>query len=96
MKPHLNYSVKNMLQEGADAPDLKVDLNFKGMEDFEPENVAKQVKPLKELLALRERLSDLRGKLQGNDKLEDLLLETVNNTEKMNKLKDEIKETPNA
>ena len=60
------------------------------MEDFEPANVAKQVKPLKELLDLRTRLSNLRGSLQGNDKLEELLLEAVGNTEKLDKLKGEI------
>ena len=60
------------------------------MDDFEPENVARQVKPLKELLDLRTRLSDLRGTLQGNDKLEELLLEAVGNTEKLDKLKGEI------
>jgi len=91
MKPHLAFGVTNKLAENADAPDLKVDLHFKSMDDFEPENVARQVKPLRELLDLRTKLSDLRGSLQGNDKLEELLLETVNNTEKMKKLKDEVK-----
>jgi type VI secretion system protein ImpB len=60
------------------------------MDDFEPENVAKQVKPLKELLDLRTRLADLRGSLQGNDKLEELLLEAVGNTEKLAKIKGEM------
>src|ERR1700693_100870 len=46
MKPHLAFSVENKLAESADAPQLKVDLHFKNMDDFEPENVAKQVKPL--------------------------------------------------
>src|SRR5947208_3383022 len=90
MKPHLAFGVTNKLAENADAPDLKVDLHFKSMDDFEPENVARQVKPLRELLDLRTKLSDLRGSLQGNDKLEELLLETVNNTEKMGKLKGEL------
>ena len=91
MKPHLSYSVENKLSDEPDAPNLKVDLNFKSMEDFEPENVARQVKPLKELLDLRQRLSDLRGSLQGNDKLEELLLDAVGNNDKLNKLKGEIK-----
>jgi len=91
MKPHLAFSVENKLSDEPDAPNLKVDLNFKSMEDFEPENVARQVKPLKELLDLRQRLSDLRGSLQGNDKLEELLLEAVGNTDKLDKLKGEIK-----
>jgi len=90
MKPHLSFAVENKLSEEPDAPNLKIDLKFKSMDDFEPENVARQVKPLKELLDLRTRLSDLRGSLQGNDKLEELLLEAVGNTEKLEKIKGEM------
>jgi type VI secretion system protein ImpB len=90
MKPHLAYSVENKLAEDPNAPQLRVDLQFRSLEDFEPENVAKQVKPLRELLELRTRLSDLRGSLQGNDKLEQALLEAVGNTDKLNKLKKEM------
>jgi type VI secretion system protein ImpB len=60
------------------------------MDDFSPENVAKQVKPLKDLLDLRTRLSDLRGTLQGNDKLDEMLFEAVSSTEAREKLKSEI------
>jgi type VI secretion system protein ImpB len=90
MKPHLSFAVENKLSDVPDAANLKVDLNFKKLEDFEPANVARQVGPLKELLDLRTRLSDLRGSLQGNDKLEELLLDAVGNTEKLDKLKSEI------
>lgn len=90
MKPHLSFSVENKLSEDPDAANLKVDLKFRGMDDFSPANVAKQVKPLKELLDLRTRLSDLRGSLQGNDDLDELLLDAVNNADKMKKLGDEI------
>src|ERR1041384_1806126 len=90
MKPHLSFSVENKLSDVPDAPNLKVDLSFKKLEDFEPANVARQVAPLKELLDLRTRLSDLRGSLQGNDKLDEILLETVKSEEKMNKLKAEV------
>jgi type VI secretion system protein ImpB len=90
MKPHLSFSVENKLSEESEAPNLKIDLHFKSMDDFEPENVARQVKPLKELLDLRSRLADLRGSLQGNDKLEELLLEAVGNAQKMEKLKGEM------
>jgi type VI secretion system protein ImpB len=92
LKPHLAFSVENKLSENADAPNLKVDLHFKSMDDFEPENVAKQVKPLAALLDLRTKLSDLRGSLQGNDKLEQVLLEAVGDEDKMKKLKAEIGE----
>jgi len=96
MKPHLSFAVENKLSDEPDAANLKVDLKFKSMDDFEPENVARQVPPLKQLLDLRTRLSDLRGSLQGNDKLEELLLEAVGNTEKLDKLKGEIKEGSNG
>src|SRR6266498_3843360 len=75
MKPHLAFAVENKLSEDANAPQLKVDLHFKSLDDFSPENVGRQVKPLRELMDLRTRLSDLRGSLQGNDKLEELLLD---------------------
>ena len=90
MKPHLAFNVENKLSDDPSGPQLKVDLRFKKMEDFEPGNVARQVKPLKELLDLRTRLADLRGTLQGNDKLEEVLLDAVGNTEKLDKLKSEM------
>ena len=90
MKPHLAFSVENKLSEDPEAGQIKVDLRFKSLEDFEPEQVARQVKPLKEMLDLRTKLSDLRGSLQGNDKLEELLLDAVGNTEKLAKLKGEL------
>lgn len=97
MKPHLNFSVENKLSDEPEAPNLKVDLHFKSMDDFEPENVARQVKPLKELLDLRSRLSDLRGSLQGNDALEEALLDAVGNNEKLERLKKEMeKESANG
>ena len=90
MKPHLSFAVENKLAEAADAPMLKVDLHFKSMDDFEPENVVRQVKPLSELMDLRTKLSNLRASLQGNDKLEEALLGAVGDKDKMDKLKKEI------
>jgi len=90
IKPHVAFSVDNKLSEDDNVGQLKVDLKFKSMDYFEPDKVAKQVKPLRELLDLRTRLSDLKGALQTNDKLDEVLLETVSNTEKLNKLRSEI------
>jgi type VI secretion system protein ImpB len=90
MKPHLAFAVENKLSEDPDAPKLKVDLNFKSMDDFSPEAVARQVGPLRQLLELRDRLSDLRGSMQGNDKLEELLRESVSDKDKLEKLRGEI------
>ena len=90
MKPHLAFSVENKLSEDPNAGNIKVDLNFKSLDDFAPENVARQVKPLRELLELRGRLTDLRGNLQGNDKLDELLVNTVADKDKMNQLRKEM------
>jgi type VI secretion system protein ImpB len=94
MAPHLSYSVDNKLSDDQDAGQLKVDLRFKSLEDFEPEQVAKQVKPLKELLDLRTQLSDLRGTLQSNEKLDELLMDAVTDTGKAEKLRAELGLSP--
>ena len=90
MKPHLAFTVENKLSEEADAPKLGVDLNFRSMDDFSPEAVARQVKPLRELLELRSQLADLRGSLQTNDKLDEVLQATLGDASKMDKLKAEL------
>jgi type VI secretion system protein ImpB len=90
MKPHLAFSVENKLSEDPEAPKLKVDLHFKSLDDFAPENVARQVGPLRELLELRDRLTDLRGTMQGNDKLEEVLREAVTDKDKLAKLRAEM------
>ena len=89
-KPHVSFAVDNKLSEDPNAGQLKVDLDFKSLDDFEPTQVAKQVKPLKELLDLRTKLSDLRGALQGNDKLDELLMDAAGSTEKLDRLKKEL------
>jgi type VI secretion system protein ImpB len=91
MKPHLAYSVENKLSEDPDAPKLKVDLNFRSLDDFSPDAVAKQVTPLKKLLDLRTQLSDLRGTLQTNEKLDEVLQDVVNNPEKLEQLRSSVK-----
>jgi type VI secretion system protein ImpB len=88
MSPHLAFSVENKLSK--DAGQLKVNLNFKELADFEPEQVATKIEPLKKLLDLRTNLSDLRGSLQGNDKLDEMLHDVVSNTEKRQKLSSEL------
>src|ERR1700721_4128544 len=55
-KPHLSLEVDNKLSDEADAGKIKVDLDFKSLDDFDPANVAKNVKPLRALLDLRQKL----------------------------------------
>jgi type VI secretion system protein ImpB len=90
MRPHLAFTVENKLSEDPDAGKLGIDLTFESLDDFSPERVAQQVKPLREMLELRTKLADLRGSLQGNDKLEEILQSTLSDDQKMKQLKSEM------
>jgi type VI secretion system protein ImpB len=90
MRPHLAFTVENKLSEDPEAGKLGVDLTFESLDDFSPERVAQQVKPLREMLELRTKLADLRGSLQGNDKLEEILQSTLGDEGKMKQLKAEL------
>ena len=82
--PRLNLRVDNQLKK--DGSQIGVELEFSKLEDFEPQNVVGQVEPLQRLLEIRSRLSDLRNKINGNDKFEELLEQIVRDTEKLKKI----------
>jgi type VI secretion system protein ImpB len=88
MKPRVNFAVENKLQEGGGK--LAVDVTFESLDDFSPDAVARNIAPLRELLDLRSKLADLRGSLQGNDKLEEILQSTLNDAAAMKKLEGEM------
>jgi type VI secretion system protein ImpB len=90
MKPHLAFKVDNRLSDDPEAGRLGVDLRFENLDDFSPDRVAQQIDPLRKLLELRQQLADLRGSLQGNDKLEEVLQATLSDAEKMTRLKTEL------
>ena len=90
MRPHLALMVDNKLSGGADAGKLEIDLTFRGLDDFSPEAVARQVGPLKELIALRSKLADLRGALASNEKFDTVLQETLSDAEKVRRLREEL------
>lgn len=82
--PRLAMSVPNKL--GDDSTNVAVELNFKSIDDFDPGNVAAQVPALKKLLEMRNELTQLLSKMEGNDKLESLLADVLQNTEKAKEL----------
>lgn len=88
IKPRLSYRVDNTLAN--DGSQLPVELNFKSMEDFEPQEVVRQVEPLRKLLDVRNKLADLRNKMGGNDKFEELLMDVLQNTDKLKALGEEL------
>ncbi|MET3133005.1 type VI secretion system protein ImpB [Oxalobacteraceae bacterium GrIS 1.11] len=84
IEPRAAYRVANELS--GEGGQFAVDLKFKSMADFRPESVVEQVEPLRKLLEARTKLADLRNKLAGNDKLEDILNDVLNSTEKLAEL----------
>ena len=84
--PHLEYVVENKLTP--DGGRMKVELDFKGIDDFHPGSLIQQVEPLRKLFEARQRLLDLFVKLDGNDELEGLLQEIMRNTEELQQLKE--------
>jgi type VI secretion system protein ImpB len=90
--PRLAMRVQNKLTD--ENSQLAVELNFKSMEDFDPAKIAEQVGPLKELLAMRQQLTQLLSKMEGNDKLEALLADVLANTEKATALAKEMSTPP--
>jgi type VI secretion system protein ImpB len=86
--PRLGLRVEDKLT--GSGGNLSVELNFKHIDDFEPDKVAAQVAPLKELLDMRQRLTQLLTKLEGNDKLEQMLTDILGNTEKAMALAKEL------
>jgi type VI secretion system protein ImpB len=71
--------VPNRLNE--DDTKINVELNFESMDDFQPARIAQQVTPLRKLLELRTSLANLRASLIGNEKLDNLLQEVIQNQE---------------
>jgi type VI secretion system protein ImpB len=78
MAPRLTFRVDNKLAD--DDSKMNVELKFKSLDDFHPDNVVSQVEPLRKLVEARQRLSDLLSKMDGNDRLEELLQEVIHNT----------------
>jgi type VI secretion system protein ImpB len=88
--PATSFRVQNHLSD--EGGEFAVQLQFHEMADFRPESVVQQVAPLKGLLEARTKLADLRNKLAGNDRLEDILSEVLSNTEKLESLRKTDKE----
>jgi type VI secretion system protein ImpB len=86
MKPRVALRVDNTLK--GDGSELSVELNFEKLSDFEPEAIVRQVEPLRKLLEVRGQLKDLQSRTEGNDRLEEMLNEIIDNEALRTKMKD--------
>jgi len=88
LQPQANFQVENKINDQGGK--ISVELKFESIDDFRPEAVVQQVEALRKLQEARAKLHDLRSKVAVNEKLEDILHEVLNNTEKLA----EIGQTP--
>jgi type VI secretion system protein ImpB len=88
MTPGLNMKVNNTLK--GDGSEMSVNLQFKGMDDFEPGRVAEQVPALRSLMETRNKLRDLMSKADRSEELEALLEKVLQNDDDINALKDAL------
>ena len=85
ISPRLALQVENKLTPAGGATSLE--LKFQHIDDFGPLNVIQQVEGLKKLYEIRQRLSDLLAKLDGNEKLDDLLTRVGRDAEGLKKVR---------
>jgi type VI secretion system protein ImpB len=71
--------------------DMKVELEFDNLDDFEPEQVAQQVPELSRLLAARNLLKDLRNRLISMREFREQLEEIITDEEARQELLGELK-----
>lgn len=70
--------------------ELAVNLRFDTMRDFEPEQVARQIPELRELLELREALTELKGPLSQNAEFRKRLQKLLDDENERSSILDEI------
>ncbi|WP_200339207.1 type VI secretion system contractile sheath small subunit [Rhodovibrio sodomensis] len=93
-QPRCVVNVPNRL--AGDGETTSVELTFESIDDFLPNRIVEQVPALKELLESRQRLSDLKSKLDGNDPLAKLLNSAVEQTESRKSLKSDVQKQVTA
>jgi type VI secretion system protein ImpB len=64
--PEVNLEVANKLNEKGG--DMNIKLQFNSIKDFDPESIAKQVPEMKQMIAMRNILKDLKANLLDNTK----------------------------
>ncbi|MDR0556220.1 MAG: type VI secretion system contractile sheath large subunit [Holosporaceae bacterium] len=88
LNPRLALQVKDTLGDGSE--DLNAELFFRHMDDFAPVSIAKQVPKLNKVYSSRVKLNDLLVKMEGNDPLQQCVIDFVKDADLKAALKSQI------
>lgn len=87
-KVGMTLQVENVVKP--EQKELAINLQFSEMKDFEPEQVARQIPDLRELLDLREALTELKGPLSQNAEFRKRLQKLLDDENECSSILDEI------
>ena len=92
--PGLSFNVENVIAN--DGSNMNVELHFKSLEDFEPAGIIEQVKPLKDLLDIRNKIRDLMTKADRSEELEIIMEQILQNQDQLQNIAKELGVAPNS
>ena len=92
--PRLELDVENAL--AGDGSQLRVVLQFRGIEDFTPARVAVQVEPLRRIVEIRRRHRDLQSKIDTDELLAELLGAIIRDPDQLARTESELSAQPEA
>ena len=87
-KPGLTFNVENVIQNAGS--NMSIELHFEKLSDFEPANVIAQIKPLKDLLDIRNKIRDLSTKTDRSEDLERILEDLLQNNDQLKSITSEL------
>jgi type VI secretion system protein ImpC len=73
IKPYLNFRVRDVISEAADAPDIEIAIALDNIDNFHPSYLLQNIPVLNEVYQSRIRITDLIAKIDSNDLLEESL-----------------------
>ena len=89
IEPKLKFTVPNRIT-GEEGSEIGADLTFESIDDFSPLGVATQMPETAKLLEARQRLADLYGKVESNERLDGILGEILSDVDKQAQLRSEL------
>lgn len=84
IKPRVAFNVDNKLDDASDQ--IGIEMEFEKIEDFSPEQIAKKVEPLRQLLEARTELSNLLSYMDGKAGAEELIEKILSDNELLQSL----------